>query len=105
MAGTRLLVPPSYPQNNKTMKVAVWDTHVTRNDGVIMNFDIIVPETMTDEDTIYGYGRAYLKARKMPDYVLTSNQCSFCHFEKPTAQMLNGIQERGYFIIELKNCQ
>ena len=32
-----------FKKNKKTMKVAVWDTYVTKADGTIMNFDIHGP--------------------------------------------------------------
>lgn len=87
------------------MKVAVWDTYVTRANGVIMNFDIIVPETMTDDETVFSYGQAYLKSCQMPNYPLTANQCSFCHIEKANEQMMQDIEEKGYHILELRNCK
>jgi len=31
-------------QKQTEMKVAVWDTYVTKKDGSVMHFDIIVPE-------------------------------------------------------------
>ena len=55
------------------MKVAVWDTYVTKADGVVMNFDILVPETETDPEIIYGYGQDYLKSKAMENYLITSN--------------------------------
>ena len=33
------------------MKVGVWDTFVTKNDGSTMHFDIIVPEGVAEFDT------------------------------------------------------
>jgi hypothetical protein len=87
------------------MNVAVWDTYVTRANGMVMNFDIIVPETVTDEEIIYGYGRAYLNSREIPDSPLTASQCSFCHIEKATLQMMQEINEKGYHILELRNCR
>ncbi|MBX2901650.1 MAG: DUF2024 family protein [Cyclobacteriaceae bacterium] len=86
------------------MKVAVWDTYVTRADGVVMNFDIIVPESITDEETIFGYGKAYLKSRGMHDYPLTASQCSFCHIEKANEHVVASIEAKGYHILELRNC-
>ena len=38
------------------MEVAVWDTYVTRKDGKVMHFDIIVPADLTDEKIILAYG-------------------------------------------------
>ncbi|HAI19502.1 MAG TPA: DUF2024 domain-containing protein, partial [Xanthomarina gelatinilytica] len=43
------------------MKVSVWDTYVQREDGEIMHFDILVPNLVTNEETIFNYGRTYLK--------------------------------------------
>jgi hypothetical protein len=39
------------------MRVAVYDTYVTRPDGRVMNFDILVPEGFADMEAIYGFGR------------------------------------------------
>lgn len=87
------------------MKVAVWDTYVTRTDGTIMNFDIIVPESQKNPEVIYGYGKAYLESKAMPDYPLTSSHCAFCHIERATDVMVETIKQKGYSILELKNCQ
>lgn len=86
------------------MKVAVWDTYVTKADGVIMNFDIIVPESETDAEVIFGYGHAYLKSRLIPEYRITANQCRFCHIESATEVMCEDIRKKGYHIVELRNC-
>lgn len=34
------------------MKVAVWDTYVTKKDGTIIHFDIIVPEAIRENTII-----------------------------------------------------
>lgn len=86
------------------MKVAVWDTYVTKPNGTIMNFDIIVPESEKNPEVIYRYGRAYLKSKTMPDYPITSNHCTFCHIEMANEAMIEGIKKQGFYILELKNC-
>lgn len=86
------------------MKVAIWDTYVPKPNGTVMNFDIIVPESETDPEIIYGYGKAYLQSKAMPDYPLTANHCAFCHFGQATPAMEESIRQKGYFILELKNC-
>lgn len=87
------------------MKVAVWDTYVTKENGVIMNFDIMVPDSLQNEKIIYGYGKEYLRSKAIVGYELTSNECSFCHVEQATEEMIQRIQEKGYYILELRNCQ
>lgn len=86
------------------MKVAVWDTYVTKADGVIMNFDIIVPESETNPEIIYGYGQDYLKSKALQHAPITSNHCAFCHIETATDLMVADIKQKGYSILEIKNC-
>lgn len=87
------------------MKVAVWDTYVTKKDGTIMHFDIIVPEEIKDADVIYKYGRAYLKIKMQENQPLTSNECRFCHIESVKPAWEYEIEQKGYFIYEMENCE
>jgi Domain of unknown function (DUF2024) len=45
------------------MQVAVWDTYVTKKDGTVMHFDILVPDKLKDEEMIYNYGKDYLTTK------------------------------------------
>ncbi len=94
-------------QNNKTktMKVAVWDTYVTKKDGSVMHFDIIAPEGIKDTTTIYNYGKEYLKSKGQEGQPLTSKECKFCHIETLKPQWETEIKQKGYFIIEMENCK
>ncbi len=87
------------------MKVAVWDTYVTKKDGTVMHFDIIVQAEIKDADVIYKYGRAYLKIKKQEEQPLTSNECRFCHIESVKPAWENEIEQKGYFIYEMENCE
>lgn len=86
------------------MKVAVWDTYVTKKDGTIMHFDILVPEHIEDPAVIYGFGRTFLETKGQGGQSLAAEECSFCHVEalKPTWE--KSITEQGFFIIEMENC-
>lgn len=86
------------------MKVAVWDTYVTKKNGQIMHFDIIVPESIKDEDVIYGYGKEYLKQKNQDGQHLTASECRFCHVESLNPQWETAITSLGYFIFEMENC-
>lgn len=86
------------------MKVAVWDTYVTKKDGTIMHFDIIAPAEMKDETVIHNYGKAYLKTKSQEDLSLTSKECRFCHVETVKPQWEEQIKSNGYFIYEMENC-
>jgi hypothetical protein len=86
------------------MQIAVWDTYVTKKDGSIMHFDIIAPDHIKDEKIIHTFGKDYLLSKNQQDQALSSNECSYCHIEKASAEMVLNIRKKGYFIIEMQNC-
>lgn len=85
------------------MKVAVWDTYVTRKDGKIMHFDILVNENDKAEE-VFEYGKNYLKTVSQEGQVLTSKECNFCHIDKAPEAIEKQILENGFSIIEMENC-
>lgn len=87
------------------MKVAVWDTYVTKKDGSVMHFDIIVPAELKDEAVIYGYGKKYLSGIGQEGQPLTAEECSFCHVEFVRPGWADAIKKDGYFIYEMENCR
>lgn len=86
------------------MRVAVWDTYVTRKDRTVMHFDIIVPAEVKDENVIYGFGKEYLKSKNEEGQPLAANECSFCHVETVRPQWKEAITQNGYYIYEMENC-
>jgi hypothetical protein len=83
------------------MRVAVWDTYVRSRNGSVLHFDIIVPETLQDTGIIYDFGRQYLATIGEPASELSMEQCRFCHIEEPTADMLQAIDAKGFYILEM----
>ena len=86
------------------LKVSVYDTYVTKKQGGVMHFDILVDSKEKDLDKIYGFGREYLKSKGQEGQPLTSKQCRFCHVENAKGAMEDSIQTKGYFIIEMEGC-
>jgi len=86
------------------MKVAVWDTYVKRQDGKIMHFDILVKSELKDENSIYRYGNAYLSSKPFDTNNLTSKECKLCHIETAPDAVVNSINDKGFHIIEMENC-
>ena len=86
------------------MQVAVWDTYVTRKDGLVMHFDIIAPTAIKDPQVIHEYGKQYLVTKGQDGQVLTSNECRFCHIESVIPEWADSINQKGYFIFEMQNC-
>jgi hypothetical protein len=85
------------------MKVAVYDTYVPIQNGVIMHFDILVVENTSVED-VYKYGKEYLIQKGIPNTKLTTQECKFCHIEKAPIEIENAIHKKGFYIIEMENC-
>ncbi|MHA3789085.1 DUF2024 family protein [Flavobacterium hauense] len=87
------------------MKVAVWDTYVTKKDGQEMHFDILAPDHINDLETIYGFGKDYLATKQEENSPLSAKECNFCHIEKATPAMEEAIKAKGYYIIEMEGCE
>ena len=86
------------------MKVAVWDTYVTKKDGAIMHFDILTPDENLNLEIIYGFGQEYLDSKNESHASITAKECNFCHIEKATPDIEYAIREKGYYIIEMEGC-
>lgn len=86
------------------MKIAVWDTYVTRKDGKIMHFDILVDENLNDAEQVYEYGKLYLKSVDQEGQVLSSKECRFCHIDQAPIEVENQVRANGFSIIEMENC-
>ncbi len=86
------------------MQIAVWDTYVTRKDGKVMHFDIMVPDELKDENVIHNYGKEYLKKKGQEGQPLTSAESKYCHTEKIKPQWEADVQTKGYYIYEMENC-
>lgn len=88
----------------KKMQVAIWDTYVTKKDGSVMHFDIIAPSSVRDTSVIYGFGREYLNEKGQSGQPLTSKECRFCHVRAVQPIWEAAINNKGYFILEMENC-
>lgn len=86
------------------MQVAVWDTYVNKKDGTVMHFDIIAPTAIKDAEIIHNFGKEYLKSKQQENQPLTSEECQFCHIETVEPAMEAVINEKGYYILEMENC-
>lgn len=86
------------------MNVAVWDTYVTKKNGLVMHFDIVAPVETNDAAVIHEFGREFLKLKDQEGQTLTSKECKYCHIEQASQLMIDSIEQKGYHIIEMQNC-
>lgn len=85
------------------MNCDVFDTYVTKTDGQLMHFDIIVPSG-TDTLTVLGFGQQYLAQVGAQSSQVTTDQCRFCHVEQATPEMASAIDQQGYYILPMEGC-
>jgi hypothetical protein len=85
------------------MKVDVYDTYATGNDGRTIHFDVLVP-TGTAADAAFQFACEWLSKSGPPEAKLKQSRCNFCHTENATPQMVSDIQLDGYHIIRMEGC-
>lgn len=85
------------------MNCDVFDTYVTRPDGQLMHFDVLVPTDTAPERALV-YGQAYLAAVGVTDSQVTAERCRFCHVEQATPEAAQAIARQGYFIVAMEGC-
>jgi len=85
------------------MECAVYDTYVTKKDGKIMHFDVIV-EASTPHEKAIEYGKQYLENAGQGGQKMTQEECQFCHVQEAPNVIENNIQEDGYFIQKMEGC-
>lgn len=90
-------------KSHSLMQVAVYDTYVRTNSGILMHFDILVPTDMEHQE-VYAYGKEYLDSKGVQYRQLSSEECRLCHIEQAGESVVEGIKRQGYFIVELENC-
>ncbi len=81
--------------------VAVWDTYVPLPSGEVLHFDIVVPQTMSNESFVYDCGMRFLSQLGYAAQ-LTSSLCQFCHVEQAPEEWIKEIRSNGYVIVPLE---
>ena len=85
------------------MECAVYDTYVTKKDGRIMHFDVIV-EANTPHEKAIEYGKEYLNSVDQGEQKMTQEECQFCHIQEAPPVVAKDIQQSGYYIQKMEGC-
>lgn len=86
------------------MEVAVWDTYVSREDGLLMHFDILVSRELENSNQILEFANSYLRKKGVEVDKIEIKKCQFCHIERAADETIQTISEKGFDIIEFENC-
>lgn len=85
------------------MKIDVFDSYATANDGRLMHFDVFV-ETGTSPDVAFEYGQQWLKSIGESPEGLKQSHCNFCHTEAANPEIAKHIEQHQYFILQMEGC-
>ncbi len=85
------------------MECAVYDTYVTKKDGRIMHFDVIV-EANTPHEKAIEYGKEYLNSVDQGGQKMTQEECQFCHIQEAPPVVAKDIQDSGFYIQKMEGC-
>jgi len=85
------------------MECAVYDTYVTKKDGRVMHFDVIVDHKTPHEKAIE-FGKEYLSSVGQGGQKMTQEECQFCHIQAAPPVVEKAISQRGYYIQKMEGC-
>jgi len=85
------------------MECAVYDTYVTKKDGKVMHFDVVVADGTPHEQAIE-YGKQYLASVGQSGQKMTSEECQFCHIQQAPPFVEKAIKQNGYWIQRMEGC-
>lgn len=85
------------------MHCAVYDTYVTKKDGKIMHFDVVV-EAKTPHEKAIEFGQKYLESVGEGGQKMTQEECQFCHIQQAPPMIETDIQSNGYYIQRMEGC-
>ena len=85
------------------MECAVYDTYVTKKDGRIMHFDVIVDASTPHEKAIE-FGKEFLEKVDQGGQKMTQEECQFCHIQEARPMVEKSITDDGYYIQKMEGC-
>ena len=85
------------------MECAVYDTYVTKKDGRIMHFDVIV-EANTPHEKAIEYGKEFLQEVEQGGQKMTQEECQFCHIQEAPPMVEKSIKDSSYYIQKMEGC-
>lgn len=85
------------------MLLDVFDTYVTRSDGVTMHFDVLMPAG-SQCDSARVVALRWLNSIGETEQNITQQSCRYCHSETATPEIEQHLNSNGYFILQMEGC-
>ena len=81
------------------MKVHVYDTHVTTQNGQYLHFDVLVNDENINR--VQEFAEEYLQSLGVTASDIRQGTCNFCHSEMAAIEVQSRIKKQGYSVIRL----
>jgi len=86
------------------MKIDVYDTYATTINGDIIHFDVLLPNSDTNEEEAVNHAKTFIKQVGESIDTITLDRCNFCHTETANVTVKQKIEKEGYFILQMEGC-
>ena len=84
------------------MQIHVYDTYVKAKDGHIMHFDVFT--AVKDDQKAVEYAKEWLTSIGEGDADVSSKECRFCHSQSAPPDVIDAINNTGYYIYKMEGC-
>jgi len=85
------------------MKLDVFDTYATHNDGKKMHFDVLLPQGADLADPRQ-FAMQWLQEIGIQAASIQLDSCRFCHSESAYPEIEQTLNSRGYAILQMEGC-
>lgn len=85
------------------MKIDVFDTYVTHEDGVRLHFDVLLPQGGSNETAVQ-YAMQWLSEIGIKSDNIQLDKCRYCHSEAAYPEIEETLKAQGYFILQMEGC-
>lgn len=92
-----------YLIQDQLMQIEIHDTYVKNKKGDEMHFDVAVEEGKGNPYAVDS-AKKWLAKIGETDAVITSEQCTMCHTQEASEEIVGQIKDNGYGIIKMANC-
>ncbi len=84
------------------MKIDVYDTYATYNNGEVLHFDVLLPQGSTAHQAEI-YAQQWLQTLNKEGHQAQISSSRFCHSEPASPEVHSSVATNGFAILQLPN--
>jgi len=85
------------------MKLDVFDTYISQNNGGQMHFDVLLPQGSAKHEA-EKFAALWLESIGIQADNIRLDQCRFCHSEIAYPEIEQAVSRHGYAILQMEGC-